>query len=400
MTKKSPNLRTRLFQLHSWFGLHLFVILALMFLTGTLLVFVYQIEATFSSGQRLAEPAAIAERASFGQMYDAATAYAPDGGISVLAHSRSDWIADKAEVYIQGRGMRQLWFSGPEGSVGHESALVNLRRILFDFHSSFMTSHRIGALLAATFGFVVLGFAITGLVTYRRFWRGLGRLPSTQNGARGWWAGLHRLLGVWLAPFLLIAGFTGSIYFFTTANVMTHERLQARNGAPREAAKPAGFDGAAVDAAVAAATAAAPGATWEVVRLPGRANDPILLFGYDDAALTGAEAARAAVDPTNNEVLGVMRAAELSPVGRFLEATDQLHEGRFGGFATELLWVIFGAMATLLCAAGAAIYAARTWRPDSTQGPVGRILARSVFIKWGIPAFLLAEIALAVVRFT
>ena len=91
---------------------------------------------------------------------------------------------------------------------------------------------------------------LSGLITYRQFWLGLARLPQRDGDKRQRLGGWHRLIAVWVAPFLLLVAITG-FYFFVeglgygggaAAGPLTEER---------SAPLPVGFDGAKIDAAVA-----------------------------------------------------------------------------------------------------------------------------------------------------
>lgn len=392
--------RTLLFKLHAWLGLHVFIVLTMIFLTGALLIFVYQIEALFVSGERLETSRPVEERASFGARFDQILAHDPDVRVLTIERGPSPWIADKALV-DRGQGEEVfLWFSAPDGGVGGQTGQIGLRRVLFDLHASFMTGHRYGELLVTTFAFVLAVFIVTGLITYRRFWRGFFRRPSRAQGARGWWAGLHRLCGVWLFPFLIVISLTGMYYAVSLVGLVKGAPLVLSDAAARDTALPAGFDGAALDAALAVAQAAAPDTVFEIVRFPGRPADGLYFTGTGSAILTGTENSRVVVDPLSRAVMGVAQARDLGPIDRLSAANDLLHEGHWGGLVSRFLWLAFGLAGTVLCGAGAMIYAARSIRPDQ-PGPGGlrRIWAGMSPLKWALPLFFLAMMALAIIRY-
>ncbi len=197
------RIRSIVFKLHAWLGLHVFAVMALLFLTGTVLVFVYQVEAALVGSERLPVPRPMEERASFGTLYETTRAYAPDAVVVEITRSESPWIADRARIFVPGGGFRYLWFGGEGETVSREASTTDLQRVVHDIHASFLTGHMTGGIAVGLFSILLGGFLISGLVSYRRFWRGFLRLPPRHLGPRAWWGGLHRLLALWLSPFYL-----------------------------------------------------------------------------------------------------------------------------------------------------------------------------------------------------
>lgn len=391
--------RNIVFRLHAWFGLHVFGVMALLFLTGTLLVFVHQVEAALIGSERLPEPQAIEERASFGTLYDTALAYAPDAVVVELLRAESTWIADRARIFVPGHGFRYIWFGGPGGTVSREASATDLQRVVHDTHATFLTGHMVGGIAVGFFSILLGGFVISGAITYRRFWRGFLRAPARHLGPRAWWGGLHRLLAVWLMPFLVIMSLTGIFYLVTTVNVLKFQALSSADVVQRAARLPEGFDGHALDRAVAAAEAAAPGVTFYVIRMPGGKKQGIEFYGQEQVPLTGTEGSRVLIDPTTMAVADTIPVSAMSTVNWVSQVNDSLHHGTWGGFATQVLWVVFGLMAATLSMAGAMVYAARVARPDETRSAARRIFSGTVIIKLGYPLFLMALVAIGLMRF-
>ncbi|KAB2884348.1 MAG: PepSY domain-containing protein [Albidovulum sp.] len=391
--------RSIVFKLHAWLGLHVFAVMALLFLTGTVLVFVYQIEAALIGSERLQEPRPMEERSSFGTLYDTTRAYAPDAVVVEITRSESPWIADRARIFVKGGGFRYIWFGGAGESVSREASTTDLQRVVHDIHASFLTGHMAGGIAVGVFSILLGGFVISGLISYRRFWRGFLRLPPRHLGPRAWWGGLHRLLALWLMPFLLIMCVTGTFYLVTTLGLLNFQGLSATGLAERESRLPEGFDGQALDRAVAAAEAAAPGVTFYLVRLPGAKKQGIEFYGRDDTPLTDTQANRLLIDPSNLAVLDNIRAADMSATNRVTQWNDSLHHGTWGGFPTELLWALFGLMATALSVAGAMVYASRVAQPDDSRSAIRRIWSGTVLVKFGYPLFVMALVAIGLLRF-
>lgn len=395
------NTRTLIFKLHTWLGLHLFALMALFFLTGTVLVFIEQVDSLVVPDSQLETPVAFEDRASFGTLFDQAQAYAPEGSVLGIHRAGSDWIADHARISSPDHGgqARLVWFSDSSSAIGLETGPRGLGDVILEIHANFLTGHRIGALLASGFSFILLGFLISGMISYRRFWRGFFRLPPRHQGARGWWGGLHRLSAVWSLPFLLIIALTGLYFFAQTLGFLAAQPLSQDTIMPRESVLPAGFDGAALDQAVASAQSAAPKVHFHKIGLPHGPSDGITLYGLDDTLLTNYYANRIIIDPSNLAIVDMELAGDLSFVDRLSQIIYQLHFGHWGGFAGQLLWVLFGLLATLLSVAGSMIYASRVRQPDTHVGAFRRIWSGMSVLKWGLPLFFAALIALFFIRY-
>ena len=398
----SRRFRQFVFWLHSWLGLHIFLILGVIFLSGTLLVFVEELDAGLDADRRI-DPPVSQRSASFGQLYDGARAAHPQADILSLSRGHVSWIADKALIRT-GPGRRAtVWLHPGTGVATGTSGQTDIRRIIFEFHSSFLTEHRLGNLLMTAFSLPLLLFIVTGLITYRRFWKGFFRLPSRQTGARGWWGGMHRLVMLWALPFLIVMGLTSGYYLIGALGQGPKDPVH--DIAPvtaRDALLPAGFDGQALDRAVAVAMETLPGLIPETISLPKRPKEAIAVIGPGSAVLTGPEGQGVYVDPVSLAALGRFRSADYGLGHRLNQINDEMHFGLWGGFGSRLLWFVLGLASTFAMAAGAMIYAAKVAAPDpaaAMPGAARRIWQGMSALKWVLPLFVLAVLVVALLRF-
>lgn len=70
------------------------------------------------------------------------------------------------------------------------------------------------------------------------------------------------------------------------------------------------------------------------------------------------------VDPASNSALLTSQGEDLNLHQRISEMADPLHFGVWGGFATKLLWFVFGAALTGLSVTGVMIYSLRLKRSE------------------------------------
>ena len=92
-------------------------------------------------------------------------------------------------------------------------------------------------------------------------------------------------------------------------------------------------------------------------------------------------------------------AADMSATNRLTQWNDSLHHGTWGGLPTQLMWVFCGLMATALSFAGAMVYASRVAQPDDRRRAIRRIWSGTVLVKFGYPLFVMALVAIGIMRF-
>jgi uncharacterized iron-regulated membrane protein len=284
-------------------------------------------------------------------------------------------------------------------AVGRDTGVVDLRRVIHDLHVSFMAGHKITSLAATSFSFVLAAFLVSGIVTYRRFWRGFFRLPSNNLGPRGWWGGLHRLFAVWLLPFLIIISITGMYYFADNLGLVKVRQISNAGMMPRESALPKGFDGGSLDIAVTVAQETVSGLHIHMVRAPGLPRESIVVMGSDGAALMGPESSRIVVDPSNLKILDVITTKNIGMVGWITNIVESLHYGTWGGLVSQWLWVVFGTLATGLSLAGVMVYASRSFTENQKSKSFARLWSGTKVLKWGYPVFFAALIGIGLYRF-
>ena len=94
----SRNVRSLVFRLHTWLGLHISVFMAFLFLTGTLLVVMPELEVAGHPGAFSLLPTE-QRTATMGQIYDSVTATYPDTGVVVIERRYGTISADRTQLY-------------------------------------------------------------------------------------------------------------------------------------------------------------------------------------------------------------------------------------------------------------------------------------------------------------
>lgn len=250
---------------HLWIGVALFVVLAPLGVTGSLLVYDDQIDALIHpqrhapSGPAVLAPGAYldAARQAFGGRAHPSQLRLPQG-------------PKGGPVTVQG-GALTAWLDPATGKVLDVGApRQELRGFIHQLHGNLFMAQP-GRKLVGWLGLFMLVSCITGLVVWwprGAFVKGLAwrRSPTA-------WSNLHHMAGFWICVPLALLSFTGAAIAFP-------EVVRMVSGAPAPPQRPRSGDAAlaqpnlTVDAAVSAALAAAGPGRLQQVALPAPGPHP------------------------------------------------------------------------------------------------------------------------------
>lgn len=233
----------------------------------------------------------------------------------------------------------------------------------------------IGYYLVSAMSIVVLGALVTGLVVYKKFWRGWTRPRIRwQADARTLLGDLHRHAGVWSLWFLLVIGVTGGWYL--TQAVLWHNAIDfeketppiALTELPLQTRQAGAMPPARVSPAVALARAqqALPELSVSALWLPEHNRDYYRVYGRGDAPLFDAYSYRVQVNPWTGAVARVHTPADMNALEVVSHLADPLHYGNFGGLWTKAIWFLSGLLLTGMSVTGFLIWGKRTWREASS----------------------------------
>lgn len=356
--------------LHRWMGLKLSILMSFILITGTFAVVSHEIDWLIDASLRAAPPSSASspgERASWGTMLAAVRTAYPDRTVERLNAPVDRWFAAEALTVKPDGQWRRVRVDPSTGVVTGEAGWTNVQRILRDSHRRLMIPTAAGIILVSLFSLLLIGSLITGLIVYRRFWRGFFKAPRARD-ARTLWGDLHRLSGVWSIWFIAIMGLTG-LFYLLEATVWRAPpfTVETRASAADPADLPPTAQPLPLDSLVATAQAAAPGFEITAVMPPKTAQEPLRLQGQWTAILVREQANEIVVDPYTGDILSVLDATTLSAHQRISEAADPLHFGTFGGLTTKLLYFVFGLILSAMSLSGVYIYSARIRRAAAKQ---------------------------------
>lgn len=359
------------FLVHSASGLWLTILLAVVMISGTITVLYAEIDWLIHSEMRVTPGE---ERVNPGQLYDSLRTAYPDVGVTNLrTGALTERRAASALVTSPEEGFRLVWLDQFSGAVVGETPFVTVGQFINILHTNLFLPV-IGRYFVNFFGVLLLISIVTGLITYKKFWRGFLRRPRFHRDARTWLGDLHRLTALWSLWFLLIIGLTGTWWFY-------EDPLVSAGGAPdivAERPAPPTLTSAELDALgpetpqlrsgaeiVSAVLQAYPDMRVTLLLPPTNASQPFTVRGDRGEILVEAGANTVYVNPYTAEIMGARLAEDWTVIQRVDAAMHPLHYGSWakGGAAdltVKLIWFLGGAVISFLTVSGLIIYLKRT----------------------------------------
>lgn len=365
---RRPGLGRLAFEVHSWVGLKLSVLLALVLVSGTLAVFRDEVDWLIYPAMRV-EP--LDRRVGL----EAIRAAVLDAHPDVIFQTGFSTGADRGATAVgvigvtAELGVRIFWVDQYRGRFTGTTPYFSPGYVLGQLHARLLLPLG-GDVIVTTLSFVLLGSLVTGLITYKRFWRGFLRRPRWRD-ARTALGDLHRLLALWSLWFVALMVLTGLWYFWTLVAVRDlgapSPHVEPEPPVLALAALPQSADAAArridMDAAARIAAAHRPGFVPLYIEPPGNARGVFEVHGTS-GELLAPYASVVFVDPYAGTVIGADHAADAPLITRIDYAVTPLHFGTWGGtsgawaLASKTLWFVFGAGLSFLAISGVLIF----WR--------------------------------------
>jgi uncharacterized iron-regulated membrane protein len=344
------------FLLHSLVGLKLSLFLGFVCLTGTIATVSHEVEWLVQPEVRGKSDGRTDDYAA---MWALARERHPDAWIqSIGTYDRADstYFARQVDLTLPDGTARRLYIDPSRMEITGEGEGQTFHSIMRGLHYYLLLPTDWPFYLVSGLGFVLILSLITGLLTYKKFWRGFLRMPRWDRSTRTWTGDLHRLMGLWSLWFVAVVGLT-SIWYFVERAAPSFETLPPPAIAGRflptpEAERVAGW--------VAQARDRYPGISITFVQMPYSEGDPVVVQGQWRSLLVRERTTAIFIDPADDRLLGVRDAGRMSAMERWVHTADPLHFGNFGGLLSKLIWVLFGSILTALCVTGVVIYVKRT----------------------------------------
>ncbi len=363
-----PNRSKLWFLVHSWLALPVWFFLLIICVTGTLATVSQEIVWLANPEIRASQPDADAPRLSYSVVMERLKQQVPDIFVQSLHRPDEDHFALNARVsYPDGRTLT-VYVNPYTGVIQGESPTFNFSQFTRALHGwwlmPFTNGYSWGWYLVSFMAIPMLASLITGLVVYKRFWRGFLRPRLRFNrGARVFWGDFHRLSGIWSIWFIAVISITG-IWFLIQAVLGDNQVTISTEGIPTFIARediPL-TDGSAakqisLDQAIVVAKQSLPNLNPSFISLPGNAYSPILIYGRGWYPLMGQSAL---INPYNGAVEKTRSLSDRSALEFVTESMRPLHTGDFGGLWVKLIWFFFGLILSFMVLSGMLIWTKRT----------------------------------------
>lgn len=339
---------------HQWVGLKLSLFMAFILFTGTLAVLSHEIDWALQPSLRVA-PASVTQQVDWPGIAANAASHPDVAKVRSMEAPVASAFAVKVTAEDQAGNLFYLHAHPATAEIQGKGPWAGAQRILRNLHRHLNLPTKIGVLIVAFLGFLLLISLVTSLVVYKKWWRGFTK-PLRKRDARTWWGDFHRLSGVWSMWFVALMAITSIWYFAESVglNAPAHRSVKAE-----ESAKPLATD---LGPAFTAARDAYPDLAVRRIILPDERRPFLQVHGDYKAVLVRPRSNAVWVDPATAEVRLATDGRDLNVHQRISEMADPLHFGDFGGYWTKIPWFLFGLLMTGLSLSGAAIYSLRIAR--------------------------------------
>ncbi|MBV7568387.1 PepSY domain-containing protein [Pseudomonas sp. PDM27] len=367
MSKKS---RSKIwFLVHSWLALPIWFFVLIVCVTGTLAVISQEIVWLANPPMRASQPSDDAPLLSYQQVIEAINKAEPQTVVQSISRPDESHFALDVEVsYPDGRSV-VIYVNPYSGVIQGVAPEFNFRAFTRALHGwwlvPFTNGYSWGWYLVSFLGLPLLASLVTGLVVYKRFWKGFFR-PTLRirHGARIFWGDFHRLSGIWSIWFITVISITGTwfliqaLLFDNQISISTEKIIPAMS---REAV-PLSPDGSPppridLDRAIEIATQKISGLEASFVSLPGNAYSHLDVGGRGWYPLMFQTAT---LNPYTGEIAASRLISDRSTLEFVTESMRPLHTGDFGGLWIKLIWAFFGLLLSMMVLSGLLIWTKRT----------------------------------------
>jgi uncharacterized iron-regulated membrane protein len=367
----SKKLRNSIFNLHRYISLAAGLIAIVIGLTGSLIVFMpeinqsqlhQQIGAILPKGERLPLESILDNvKATYSSYAEMALqrVYLPtkiDDPFSVaIAIQGNDWV----EVYVNPYTGKIL------GDSLHPNAIQNLFQIIYKLHTSLKLGD-LGVQIVGYVGLLMCIIAITGIVLWPG-WRKLiaGFKIKWDAHPKRLYFDLHKVVGIITAIFLLFTFFTGFAWNLAYVDPVVRA-ITFSPSLPELVSKPvSGQSPLPLTQQVKTAQLALPDGVVKLINLTADPKAPLSLWMKLPQEQQQYGASHIYLDQYSGEVLRIENSSKVALGDKILNSFEPLHYGYFGGLPTRIFYVFVGFAPLVLFTTGFVMWRYR--RPQNQK---------------------------------
>lgn len=350
-------MKKKLFKWHSYVGLISLLPLLIVSVTGSILVFKYEIDTLLREEMVNSEVAET--RLPLDELITKVNAYHDPyeivGWVLFQEKQRSD------AVYLMPRGTDDwyhIYVNPYSGDILSEPAKSTdyLTDLLVEFHASFLLNES-GVAIVFIYSLLLIFLGISGLIIHRKFWKNLFKLRGQARRIL-FYSDLHKLVGAWGSPVLLILGVTGGYWniahlLHEYEHYIEDDHYIMEHRLYNEALS---FDDLIVDSAV-----RHDGFVATYIAFPHEGDDHIRFYGEvpDTLFVTSQYSSTVEYHRETGAFLSKFDIREASALYVFIDSFRKLHFGTFAGMASRIIWFIVGLIPVILAFTGAYLWLRR-----------------------------------------
>ncbi|MFB4248921.1 PepSY-associated TM helix domain-containing protein [Pseudomonas idahonensis] len=367
MSKKS---RSKIwFLVHSWLALPIWFFVLIVCVTGTLAVVSQEIVWLANPDIRASKPSDDAQPLNYDQIVAAIKQADPSTRIdTIVTPDESHFALSVSVSYPDGRSPT-LYVNPYTGAIQGTSPVFDFQGFTRALHGwwlvPFTNGYSWGWYLVSFLGLPLLISLITGLVVYKKFWKGfLKPTLRLRHGARIFWGDFHRLSGIWSIWFITVISITGIWFLIEAVLADNHISISSQPIVPVIAREqvPTTTDGSPApmigpDQAIGIATQKIPGFDISFVSLPSNAYSHLYVGGRGWYPLMYQTAN---INPYTGSLDTSHLLGDRSTLEFVTESMRPLHTGDFGGIWVKLIWFFFGLVLSMMVLSGLLIWTKRT----------------------------------------
>ena len=366
MSKKS---RSKIwFLVHSWLALPIWFFVLIVCVTGTLAVVSQEIVWLANPDVRANKPSGEAQALSYDQVVAAIKQAEPQVLVeSIITPDEAHFALNVGISYPDGRSVT-VYVNPYTGAIQGISPQFDFQAFTRALHGwwlvPFTNGFSWGWYLVSLLGLPMLVSLVTGLVVYKKFWKGFFKPLRLKHGARIFWGDFHRLSGLWSIWFIAVISITGT-WFLIQALLFDNQisissepivPVIARESVPQSAdGMPAPM--ISLDDAINIATQKISGFEVSFVSLPSNAYSHLTIGGRGWYPLMFQTAN---INPYSGSVDTANLLADRTSLEFVTESMRPLHTGDFGGLWVKLIWFFFGLLLSMMVLSGLLIWTKRT----------------------------------------
>lgn len=370
-----PKSRTKLwFLVHSWLAMPIWLFVFFVCLTGSIATVSQEIVWLIDPAVRANQPSDKTRILNYDEIIDVVHQASPQVYIERITRPVKSQFALSAVVSYPDSTTATVYINPYTGVIQGTASGFDFRQFIRAVHGWLLlpfdngyTFYSFGWYIVSFLGIPMLLSLITGLVVYKRFWRGFFSPRLRFNrGSRVFWGDFHRLAGIWSIPFILIISVTG-IWFLIQAALFDNSISISSDGPPIYVAREdvpssIGDEPAMISPsdAVAVVTQAYPNVTAERVSVPGNTYNHYVVDGRSQRYPLIIE--RFSVNPYNGNIEKAKRLSDHTSLELVTESMRPLHTGDFVGLTLKLVYFFFGLLLTMMVFSGMTIWTKRTFK--------------------------------------